>query len=236
MIIQVANSCLNKYKVHIKKTLFSSKIIKTCLFSNNENNYDNLTENEFNIAEDQLESKTISNLLKKIDEINLDINNTKNEIKIYEEEYNKLNDEYGSEITRVKKEFSRMKERSIEESVEIISKAKVDALKDVLPINDNYFRAKSIYQNIENENEKNINDVYEEVFNSFSKVIQDFGVKRVESLGKPFDFNFMEAIMTAPSTEYQKDLVSVEYQAGYKMGDKCVRPAMVVVSLGPGPA
>lgn len=66
-------------------------------------------------------------------------------------------------------------------------------------------------------------------------MISDFGVTRVESVGKPFDFNFMEAIMTAPSTEYSPDIVCTEYQVGYKMGEKCIRPAMVVVSLGPGP-
>ena len=37
--------------------------------------------------------------------------------------------------------------------------------------------------------------------------LQEFGVTRVKALGEPFDFNFMEAIMTAPSTEYAKDLV-----------------------------
>ena len=41
--------------------------------------------------------------------------------------------------------------------------------------------------------------------------------------------------MTVPSNEYAKDIVCTEYQVGYRMGDKCVRPSMVVVSLGPGP-
>ena len=41
--------------------------------------------------------------------------------------------------------------------------------------------------------------------------------------------------MTQPSTEYAKDIVCMEYQVGYRLGDKSVRPAMVVVSLGPGP-
>ena len=60
-------------------------------------------------------------------------------------------------------------------------------------------------------------------------------MSKVESIGQPFDFNFMEAIMTSPSTEYKADIVCTEYQVGYKIGDKCIRPAMVVVSTGPGP-
>lgn len=79
-------------------------------------------------------------------------------------------------------------------------------------------------------------EIYDNIFNEFSKVIEDFGVVRVQSVGQPFDFNFMEAIMTAPSMEYSADKVCIEYQVGYRMGDKCIRPAMVVVSTGPGPA
>ena len=72
---------------------------------------------------------------------------------------------------------------------------------------------------------------YEGVFEEFQKVLEDFGVSKVESLGQPFDFNTMEAIMTAPSTpEYEKGVVCTEYQVGYMMGDKCIRPAMVVVA------
>jgi len=187
------------------------------------------------IPESQLSSPKITKYLKQIDELNASLSNVKEEVMELEQEYNRLDKEYGSEIARVKKEFTRMKERAIEESMEIVSKAKVDALKEVLPINDNYYRAKGLYQNTEIENEREINRVYEDIFLSFGKVIEEFGVTRVESLGQPFDFNFMEAIMTAPSMDYDKDIVSVEYQGGYRMGQKCVRPAMVVVSTGPGP-
>ena len=39
--------------------------------------------------------------------------------------------------------------------------------------------------------------------------------------------------MTSPSPDYPKDTVCTEYASGYKMGEKCIRPAMVVVSTGP---
>lgn len=188
------------------------------------------------IPESELSSPKITKYLKQIEEHNASLNSITRERDELEQEYNRLDKEYGSEIARVKKEFTRMKERAIEESTEIVSKAKVDALKEVLPINDNYYRAKGLYQKTEEPRELEINRVYEDIFISFGKVIEDFGVTRVESLGQPFDFNFMEAIMVAPSTDYSKDMVSVEYQAGYRMGQKCVRPAMVVVSTGPGPS
>ena len=184
----------------------------------------------------EITSKEIVRLLKKIEDVQSDINTIKTEIQQEESLLVKLDEEYGSEITRIKKEFARMKERSFEEATEISNQAKVGALKEVLPITDNYFRAKSVFEPLTTDDEKFVAKTYDDVFSAFSKVIEDFGVTRVVSIGQPFDFNFMEAIMTQPSTEYPADIVCVEYQVGYKIGDKCIRPSMVVVSAGPGPS
>jgi len=184
----------------------------------------------------EITSKEIVRLLKKIEDVQSDINTIKTEIQQEESLLAKLDEEYGSEITRIKKEFARMKERSFEEATEISNQAKVGALKEVLPITDNYFRAKSVFEPLTTDDEKFVAKTYDDVFSAFSKVIEEFGVTRVVSIGQPFDFNFMEAIMTQPSTEYPADIVCVEYQVGYKIGDKCIRPSMVVVSAGPGPS
>ena len=180
-------------------------------------------------------SDEIVKLRKKLENLNVSIEGVRAERTIQEAELAKLDAEFGDEIARIKKEFSRIKERSVEEAVEISNKAKIDALKDVLPIADNYYRAKTVYEPISLEGEMNVMAVYDEVFVDFMKVIEGFGVTTAPSLGQKYDYNFMEAIMTSPSTEYAADIVCKEYQAGYMMGEKCVRPAMVVVSTGPGP-
>ena len=146
-----------------------------------------------------------------------------------------LEKEFGGEIARIKKEFARMKERAWEEASEIDNKAKTDALKEVLPVTDNFPRAKSLFVPTLSEKEAAILQAYDSAFGKFTAVLEGFGVTRVKSVGELFDYNMMEAIMTAPSTEYAKDTVCTEYQIGYRIGDKCIRPAMVVVSLGPGP-
>lgn len=199
------------------------------LFESSNSNNDN---DELKV---ELSSPTITSSLNKIESIKKSIGEVKSSIKSESDELSKLEAEYGSEIARVKKEFGRIKERSYEEAAAISSAAKIAALKEVLPITDNYFRAKKVFEPLQSDGERLVLQTYDEIFSAFSKVIEDFGVTRVESLGQPFDFNLMEAVMTMPSTEYAKDVVCTEYQVGYKMGDKCVRPAMVVVSLGPGP-
>jgi molecular chaperone GrpE len=184
----------------------------------------------------EITSDEIIKLRKKIENLNTVIASVREERTVEEAELAKLEAEFGDEITRIKKEFARIKERSVEEAVEISNKAKIDALKEVLPITDNYYRAKSVYEPITAEGELKIMSTYDEIFVDFMKVIEGFGVSTVTSLGQKYDYNFMEAIMTSPSTEYANDIVCKEYQVGYKMGEKCVRPAMVVVSTGPGPS
>eukprot|EP01038_Epipyxis_sp_PR26KG_P014010 gene14010-18790_t len=186
-------------------------------------------------SQDELQSPEIAKLKNRITELTSTIVEVRANKVNEEKEIKKLDEEFGGEIIRIKKEFARMKERAFEESTEISNKAKIDALKEVLPITDNYYRAKKLFDPPQTGSEQKLLSVYDDIFASFSKVIEGFGVTRVESLGKPFDFNFMEAIMTAPSYDYAADLVCTEYQVGYKMGDKCIRPSMVVVSLGPGP-
>ena len=139
-------------------------------------------------------SPTIVKLENKLSLLSQTLSSLREEKALLETELNTLDNEYGSEITRIKKEFSRMKERFYEESRDINDKSKVDALKEVLPITDNYYRARQLFTQtpIESEGETKILATYDDIFQSFSKVIEGFGVTRIEALGQPFDFNFHE--------------------------------------------
>ena len=206
-----------------------------CSTSENEPPTDVGMQNQQGVMHEEIQSREITRLERKIEELRKSIADTVESRKLVEQEYKALDEEYGDEISRVKKEFARMRERSIEEATDLINSARANALKEILPMTDNYSRAKGLYNPITSDNEEKILAAYDEVFRQFNRVIEGFGLERVESIGKPFDYRFMEAIMTAPSTEYAKDIVCMEYQVGFKMGDKSVRPAMVVVSTGPGP-
>ena len=90
------------------------------------------------MSEENLTSNEISKKLKKIEELKITLENVRKEISEEQETFATLDAEYGSEIARVKKEFSRMKERSYEEATEISNAAKLAALKEVLPITGVY--------------------------------------------------------------------------------------------------
>jgi molecular chaperone GrpE (heat shock protein) len=123
--------------------------------------------NEDKIDESLIVSKEINRFEKKLVELQNEIDKVRQNRKEEEEILDKLDKEFGSEIARIKKEFARIKERSYEETLEVSNKAKVDALKEVLPITDNYFRAKKVFEPINKDSgEGTIYDTYDKIFAS----------------------------------------------------------------------
>ena len=65
---------------------------------------------------------------------------------------------------------------------------------------------------------------------SFLKVLKDFRVERIEATGKTFDPTLHEAIMQQPSAEHAEPTVLTETAKGYRLHDRILRPARVIVS------
>lgn len=66
-----------------------------------------------------------------------------------------------------------------------------------------------------------------------SKVMQDHGLEVIDPLGEPFNPELHEAMTMAPSAEHEENTVMEVLQRGFKLHDRLIRPAMVVVSSRP---
>ncbi len=64
-------------------------------------------------------------------------------------------------------------------------------------------------------------------------ILGKYACKPIESVGKPFDPNFHEAITQMPSADVPSGSVVQEVAVGYTLHDRVVRPAAVIVSTGP---
>jgi len=103
---------------------------------------------DLEFAEEDVKSREIDRVLKIIDEMKLEIQTVRDN-KVADDEQVKINDEeFGDEIARVKKEFARIKERSYEEAKQASNEANAKALTEVLPITDNYNRARPLFVRI----------------------------------------------------------------------------------------
>ncbi|PJA23620.1 MAG: nucleotide exchange factor GrpE [Alphaproteobacteria bacterium CG_4_10_14_0_2_um_filter_63_37] len=70
----------------------------------------------------------------------------------------------------------------------------------------------------------------------FLQILGRHGVERIEAAGKPFDPREHQAVGQSHSEEIAQGFVAVQMAPGYRINTRILRPAMVMVSLGPQPA
>ena len=70
------------------------------------------------------------------------------------------------------------------------------------------------------------------IFKMLGKTLQEHGLEVVDPLGEPFDPEYHEAMTMQPSNDYPENSVMEVLQKGFRLHDRLLRPAMVVVSNG----
>ncbi len=136
-----------------------------------------------------------------------------------------LNDKY----LRLYSEFDNFRKRTMKEKSELIKTASEEVLKSVLPVIDDFERA--IKANEAVEDAKPIKEGINLIYNKLKHNVQSKGLVALDSLGQEFNADTMEAITHIPATDdTQKGKVVDEIEKGYKLGDKVIRYAKVVVA------
>ena len=131
-------------------------------------------------------------------------------------------------LLRSRAEFDNFRKRVARDAERTRLKAAAGLLGDLLPVLDNLERA------LEHSDDSSspLHEGVEMVVKQLADIMQRNGLTPIEALGKAFDPQFHEAVAQAESDEYEKDMVSQEYQKGYGLGDVVLRPSKVVVSTG----
>ncbi len=130
---------------------------------------------------------------------------------------------------RLAAEFDNFRRRTLKEKAELIKSAGEKIITAILPVLDDMERA------IENMKKTGDADAMlqgvELIYNKFLKVLQQEGLKKIETEGKDFDTDYHEAIamVPAPSEELKGKILDC-VQTGYTLNDKVVRHAKVAVA------
>lgn len=144
----------------------------------------------------------------------------------FEQKYNDLNDRY----LRLSAEYDNFRKRSLKEKMELIKTAGEDILINIIPVIDNFERALKSINNNTSEEGKAIMDGVVLIYNKFNEFLSQRGVKEIESIGKPFDTEFHEAITKIPApAEDMKGKVIDVIEKGYMMHEKVIRFSKVVI-------
>jgi molecular chaperone GrpE len=137
-------------------------------------------------------------------------------------------------FVRLYAEFENYKKRSAREIQDYRKYANETLIRELLPIIDNLERA--IQSSGAAAGDANcIVQGVDMTLKEILRALEKFNVQPIQSVGEPFDPNYHEAVGKEPSAECEEGKVLREYQRGYLLHDRLVRPAMVVVSAG-GPA
>jgi molecular chaperone GrpE len=141
--------------------------------------------------------------------------------------YKKL-EELNDTHLRLRAEFENYRRRTLKEKAELIKNGGETALVALLPVIDDLERA---LQNIrQSDDVAAIKEGVELICNKFVAYLAQQGVKPIEAIGQPFDVELFEAIATIPAPdESMKDKVIDCVQTGYRLYDKIIRHAKVVV-------
>lgn len=102
---------------------------------------------------------------------------------------------------------------------------------DLLPALDNLQRALTAAQSASDVGQ--LIEGVKMVSRQFDEVLAKHQITPIEAVGKPFDPNFHRALQQIPSAEHPPMTVLTEYERGYVMHDRVVRPSTVIVAAPP---
>lgn len=178
-------------------------------------------EKEKEIPEEEIAEEIIEDEAQEAPEELTEEESPEDKIKALEEAAAADKDKY----LRLLAEYDNFRKRSIQEKLNAFSDATAKAALEVISVIDNFERAMAA-----DCTDENYKKGVEMIYGQFTEVIKKLGVEEIEALGKEFDPNLHNAVSQVEDENFGENTVSQVYQKGYKLGDKVIRCAMVVVA------
>lgn len=153
------------------------------------------------------------------------------ELKIKLEEKEREAKENYERMLRVAADLENYKKRVSKEKEEWRKFANEDLIKAILPFVDNLERAVNHAEKVEDANV--LIEGVRLTLQQLHQTLNRFGVSPVESVGKPFDPTIHEAMVVVETDQHEPNQVLEEFQKGYYLNDRLLRPATVSVAKLP---
>jgi len=173
---------------------------------------------------DNKKKKTSSSSKKKKSSGSSELKKKDEEIEKLRYKISEINDKY----LRLSAEFDNYRKRTLKEKSDLIKTAGGEVLSDLLPVMDDFERALQAMEKAEDINA--VKDGVSLIYNKFKDFIKSKGVVEIDALNQDFDTDMHEALTKIPAPEEKlKGKVVDVIQKGYKIEDKVIRYAKVVV-------
>lgn len=142
------------------------------------------------------------------------------------DQYKAKAEEYLKLAQRVQADFDNFRRRTTQEREEWSKYGSLQLAQNILPVLDNFERALQAA----GDDVKHFMDGIQMIYKQLKDALEKEGITPMEAVGKEFDPNLHQAVMQGPSDEYPDNIVIEEFQKGYLMADRVIRPAMVKVA------
>ncbi|MBR3682596.1 MAG: nucleotide exchange factor GrpE [Tidjanibacter sp.] len=136
-------------------------------------------------------------------------------------------DEWKDKYLRLSAEFDNYRKRTLKEKMDLIESGGEDVIKLMLGVMDDFGRALTAMQNATDV--ASVREGVELIAQKMTDALKSKGVSEIEAIGQPLDTDLHEAVAKFPAGEDKKGLVIDVVQKGYKLKEKVIRYAKVVV-------
>jgi len=134
-------------------------------------------------------------------------------------------DDYLDRLQRLKAEFDNYRKRAARDQESFAARANEGLVKELLPVLDDLERALDA---AERHEEAKLEDGVRLIHQAFSQALRKQGLDEIETDGK-FDPHVHESLLSQPSEAEEGSVIEV-VQKGYRLGDRVLRPARVVIA------
>lgn len=152
------------------------------------------------------------------------VKNLKEKLATAVSEQEKLKDQ----LLRKMAEFDNYKRRTEKEFIDNIQSASKELIEELLPVIDDFQR--SINHAVSEEEKSTLLDGVQLVYKNLMKTLTKRGLTVIEAVGTEFNPDEHDALMQVDSDKYDSGFVVDEHQKGYKLNEKVLRHAQVLVS------
>ena len=130
------------------------------------------------------------------------------------------------QFVRLTAEYDNYRKRTTKEKDNIYQDAKADTIKEFLAVYDNLERAMATEGDEGSPHKKGL----EMIFHQYQEILKKLGVTEIEAKGQPFDPEKHNAVMHIDDESLGENVVAQVFQAGFMLGDKVIRHAIVQVA------
>ncbi len=134
------------------------------------------------------------------------------------------------QLMRLQADFDNFRKRQVRERAEWITRANEDLFLELLPVLDHYEMGLKSAES--HQTDGSVTEGFKLVYNQLLDLLEKHNVTPVEAIGETFNPHVHEALTHMPSDKPAETVIE-QVRRGYRLGDKLLRAAQVVVSSGP---